>query len=86
MFLADVTSVVDFFVNSFLSIFNYLYSTLDSLTFHGITFLDFIISGIVLGVIFPIILSLVKPSVRGSERSYRNSVKQAERQQRKNGG
>lgn len=60
MFLVDITNFMDFFVSLMLSGVSSCFTTLDSITFHGFTLLDFSLAILILPAILSIIISASK--------------------------
>lgn len=67
----DITSGFDSVINLILQGFTFVYQTLDGITFHGISLLDFMLWMLCLGIILPIVLTLLSAG-RGSAESYYN--------------
>lgn len=67
----DITSFIDSFIAMMFNGVVDSFGILDSLTFHGISLLDFILGILILGFIIPIIINLVKPSVRTARADYK---------------
>lgn len=57
MFLYDITNFMDSFVSMMLSGVSYTYTTLDNITFHGFSLLDFSLAILILPAILSIIIS-----------------------------
>lgn len=72
MFLVtDITSFMDSFVAMLFTGLVDCFNILDSITFHNISLLDFILGILLLGFIIPIIINLVKPSVSSARADYK---------------
>lgn len=55
----DITNGFDIVINLILQGFTFVYQTLDEITFHGISLLDFMLWILCLGIILPIVLTLL---------------------------
>lgn len=55
----DITNFMNWFINMFLSLFKFIYDTLDSITFNGISLLQYFITILVLIPILTILFTLV---------------------------
>ena len=55
----DITRAFDQIFNLIFNGFSFCYNTLDSLTYHGISLLDFFIWIFVLGIIIPLIITVL---------------------------
>lgn len=64
----DITNFMNWFLNMFLNIFKFIYNTLDSITFNGISLLKYMICVVVLFPILTILFTLVT-----SDRLFKNA-------------
>lgn len=58
--MTDITPALDAFFNGFLDSLSVIYSTLDSISFYGISLLDFFIWIFILSVVLPLILTVIR--------------------------
>lgn len=73
--MTDITSFIDVFIDSFISILSTVFDTLSSITFAGISLLSYIIALFVLGAAVPLVISLLNNRSVGVSyvpRIYRN--------------
>lgn len=56
----DITQGLTFIVNEILSIFQYCFNLLDSITFNGFSLLDFSITFIIFSAIIPVLISSIE--------------------------
>lgn len=58
--MTDITPALDTFFNGLLSCLTVIYDTLDSISFYGISLLDFFIWIFILSVVLPLILTVIR--------------------------
>lgn len=56
----DITNFIDWFISQFLSLFTFIFNTLDNITFHGVSLLGYSITLILMGVIIITLTTLPK--------------------------
>ncbi len=54
----DISNFVGWFINQFLTLFTYIFNTLDSITFYGVSLLGFSITCILMAVIITTLTTL----------------------------
>ncbi len=77
----DITAFMNWFLNMFLDIFKFIYDTLDSITFNGISLLKYLVSVLVLFPILTILFTLVTSEKiwdSKSERSKKTSKEESD--------
>mgnify|MGYP007037180469 CR=1 FL=1 len=79
----DITSAFDSMFNMFLGGFKDCFSILDSITFRGISLLDFVLWILALSIILPIVLTLLSAGRSASETYYHKQSRQAEAEARR---
>lgn len=70
--MTDISGFTSSFINSLVSMFGSFFNILDSITFSGISLLDFVITLFVLGVAIPLVLTLLPSRAVNSVRDYDN--------------
>ena len=73
--MTDITSFINTFIDSFISILTTVYDTLSNITFGGISLLSYVIALFVLGAAVPLVISLLNNRAVGVSyvpRIYRN--------------
>ncbi len=68
--MTDISGFFSSFLNSILSMFGSFFDTLDSISFNGISLLDFTITLFVLGVAIPLVITLLPSRAVSSVREY----------------
>lgn len=68
--MTDISGFFSSFVNALISMFGSFFDTLDSITFNGISLLDFTITLFVLGVAIPLVITLLPSRAVHSVRDY----------------
>lgn len=86
----DITNGFDGVINLILQGFTFVYQTLDGITFHGVSLLDFMLWTLALGIILPIVLTLLSSGRSSAESYYNHQSREAEArarsESRRNGG
>lgn len=75
----DITSFMQFFINSFIDLLTTVYSNLSNIQFFGIYLLSYIIALFVLSAAIPIVISIVSGGYSYSKGVYRRSRSSSER-------
>ncbi len=71
----DITNFMNWFLNMFLNVFKFIYDTLDSITFGGISLLQYSITIFVLIPILTILFTLVTSEKIWDSRSERSRAR-----------
>lgn len=75
--MTDISSPLEFFINSMLTIFNDVFNILSDISFFGFSLLSYTIALFVLSISIPLIIAIVRGRVRGfrsiSSRNARSS-------------
>ncbi len=79
----DITSAFNSMFNMFLNGFRECFSILDSVTFRGVSLLDFMLWILALSIILPIVLTLLSTGRSASETYYHKQSRQAEAEARR---
>lgn len=74
----DISNGFDSIIELILQGFQFAYNTLDSITFHGISLLDFMLWILCLGIILPIVLTLLSSGRSSAESYYNQQSREAE--------
>lgn len=86
----DISNGFDSVINLIFQGFQFVYNTLDSIAFHGISLLDFMLWILCLGIILPIVLTLLSSGRSSAESYYNHQSREAEARARseskRNGG
>lgn len=72
----DISGFFNVYLNGVLTVAKKYYDTLDSLTFGGVSVLDYAITLLILSVVVPMVITLTKSGVRSASRSYRERSRQ----------
>lgn len=56
----NITTFIDWFISQFLTLFTFIFNTLDNITFHGTSLLGYSITLILMGVIITTLTTLPK--------------------------
>lgn len=67
----DISGFFNVYLSGVLNVAKKYYDTLDSITFGGISVLDYAITLLILSVVVPMVITLTKSGVRSASRSYR---------------
>lgn len=67
----DISGFFNVYLSGVLNVAKKYYDILDSLTFGGVSVLDYAITLLILSVVVPMVLTLTKSGVRTAKRSYR---------------
>lgn len=67
----DISGFFNYFLNLMVEGATNVYSTLDSITFNGVSLLGYCITLLILSVVIPMVITLTKSGVRTAKRSYR---------------
>lgn len=81
--MRDISSGFDAVIDLILQGFRFVYDTLDSITFHGISLLDFILWVLALSIILPILITLLSSDHNGVELAGRASLNAADKKAKK---
>lgn len=75
----DITSFINWFLDQFIKLFKFLFNTLDSITFNGISLLDYIITVFVLIPIVTTLFTLVTSDKLWNSKSERSRSKKEDK-------
>lgn len=68
----DITPFVNWFLSTMVNLFTFVFNTLDSISFMGITLLDFVLTVFILSVAVPLVITTMRAS------SYEKRIRHAE--------
>lgn len=71
----DISGFFNWFIGQYSNLVGWCFNTLDSISFSGITLLEFNIVLLLLGVLVPLLINLVKSSNRQAAREARKNKK-----------
>lgn len=74
----DITNFVNWFISAMVDLFTFIFNTLDSISFLGITLLDYITTIFILSVALPLVVTLLRAHTPEIRRS-RNETKHENR-------
>lgn len=75
----DISSGFEWVLSSLLSLMTECFNTLDSITFRGISILDFLITIFIIGIVLPLIITLLKSAPVESRSYYKREKRSSER-------
>ncbi len=81
--MTDITSGLSSVFNLIFSGLKWCFDTLDSISFMGISLLDYIIWIFVLGIVLPIVLTLLNAGRSASESYFREKDREARAEERR---
>lgn len=56
----DITPFVNWFLSTMVNLFTFVFNTLDSISFMGITLLDFVLTIFILSIALPLVVTLLR--------------------------
>lgn len=73
--MRDITSFMEQFINLILNAFVWIFNTLDSIKFGGISILSYLVTLIILGTILPLLFTIPKNNVREKRGAKKDGTK-----------